>query len=377
MGKREVGSVDKDVAEASRVMVVDDSAVARGIIKKILDDVPGIEVVATAVNGEQALKIAGELHPDLVILDIEMPVMDGMATLPRLLELDPGLKVIIASGLAQRVAKLSLEALSKGAADFVVKPSGGLGGADAFRDELVSKVRVHSREKRTPSAVPTAIKAREAKPAKPEPVSKPQAKLRATKGQITRPDIVAIGSSTGGPQALAEVIKYIGTRIVQPIIVTQHMPAHFTAMLAEQLGRIGGREAREAEDGDIVQDKRIYIAPGGKHLLVESRAAGGAILRLSDAPPENSCRPAVDPMLRSLARVFEDRVLAVILTGMGVDGMKGCESIVDGGGIVIAQDMATSVVWGMPGAVANAGLAHSILPIGEIGPAIERLAKGK
>lgn len=374
MGKGAVGNVGEGVADARRVVVVDDSAVARGIIKRILDEVPGIEVVATAINGEQALKIVQQTHPDLVILDIEMPVMDGMATLPRLLEIDPGLKVIIASGLAERAAKLSLDALSKGAADFVVKPSGGLGGAAVFRDELVAKVRVHGRERRAPGAAGTAS-APEARSEKQAPAEK--AKLRPAKGRIVRPDIIAIGSSTGGPQALAEVIRYIGTRTVQPIMITQHMPSNFTAMLAEQLGRIGGRVAGEAIDGEVVEEKRIYVAPGGKHLLVEGRAAGGALLRLSEEPPENSCRPAVDPMLRSLSRVFGNRILVAILTGMGIDGMKGCESIVDGGGVVLAQDMATSVVWGMPGAVASAGLAHAILPIGEIGPAIERIAKGE
>ena len=376
MGAGGQRSVREDVADMSRVMVVDDSAVARGVIKRILDEVPGIEVVATAVNGEQALKVAQQTRPDLVILDIEMPVMDGMATLPRLLTLDPDLKIIIASGLAERAAKLSLDALSKGAADFVVKPSSGLGGADVFRDELVTKVRVHGGNRRQARKAP-APPAPAFKETKQEASSASQAKTRAEKRQIVRPDIIAIGSSTGGPQALAEVIRYIGPRIAQPILITQHMPSNFTAMLAEQLGRIGGRVAAEAVDGETVEEKKIYVAPGGQHLLVEGRAAGGALLRLSDGPPENSCRPAVDPMLRSLSRVFGDRVLVVILTGMGVDGMKGCESIVDGGGVVLAQDMATSVVWGMPGAVANAGLAHSVLPIGEIGPAIERIAKGE
>lgn len=374
MGKGVVENVGDGVADASRVVIVDDSAVARGIIKRILDEVPGIEVVAAATNGEQALKIVRQTHPDLVVLDIEMPVMDGMATLPHLLEVDPGLKVIIASGLAERAAKLSLDALSKGAADFVVKPSGGLGGAAAFRDELVAKVRVHGRERRQPRSAGTPA-ASETKSEKP--VAAAQAKTRPAKGRIVSPDIIAIGSSTGGPQALAEVVRHIGTRTVQPIVITQHMPSNFTAMLAEQLGRIGGRVASEAVDGEIVEEKRIYVAPGGKHLLVEGRAAGGALLRLSEEPPENSCRPAVDPMLRSLSRVFGDRVLVAILTGMGVDGMKGCESIVDGGGVVLAQDMETSVVWGMPGAVASAGLAHAILPIGEMGPAIERIAKGE
>lgn len=374
MGKGAVLARQENIKKACRVLVVDDSAVARGIIKKILDGEPGIEVVATAVNGQQALKIAERTEPDLVILDIEMPVMDGMAALPRLLEKHPSLKVIIASGLAERAAKLSLEALRSGAADFVVKPSSGLGGAAAFRDELVSKVRVHSRgapePARSSSPSPKALIEKQSGAASEASVR------RAPKGRVMRPDVVAIGSSTGGPQALTEVLRYVGQRIAQPILITQHMPPHFTALLAEQLGKISGRSAAEARDGDVVEEGKIYLAPGGLHMLVETRASGGALLRLSDAPPENSCRPAVDPMLRSIARVYGDRVLAVILTGMGVDGMKGCESIVDAGGTVLAQDMETSVVWGMPGAVASAGLAHSILPIGKVGPAIERIAGG-
>lgn len=359
------------IAPACRVLIVDDSAVARGIIKKILEEEPGIEVVATAPNGEQAIKVAEKVKPNLIILDIEMPVMDGMAALPRLLELDDELKVIIASGLADRAARFSLEALRIGASDFVIKPSGGLGGAAAFRDDLVSKVRVHSRGAQTgvrspATPAPTHLPGR---PATDHPVRKDG------KRAVGRPDVIAIGSSTGGPQALTEVLRCIGPRVSQPILITQHMPPKFTALLADQLAKASDRPTMEARDGDVVEAGRTYLAPGGFHMLVEARAAGGALLRLTEDPPENSCRPAVDPMLRSIVRVYGNRVLVVILTGMGVDGMKGCESVVDAGGTVFAQDMETSVVWGMPGAVASAGLAHSILPIGKVGPAIVRVAE--
>ena len=372
MGKGGILVKQENIRRVCHVLVVDDSAVARGIIKKILEEEPGIEVVATAVNGEQAIKVAEKTKPDLVVLDIEMPVLGGMEALPRLLELSHGPKVIIASGLAERAAKLSLEALRIGASDFVVKPSSGLGGAAAFRDDLVSKVRVHSRAGQIAARSRPAVL--QARPSKREASKEPAGRER--KHAAVRPDIIAIGSSTGGPQALTEVLHHIGPRVSQPILITQHMPPHFTTLLAEKLGKVSGRPTKEACDGDVVEEGKTYLAPGGRHMLVEAKAAGGALIRLTDDPAENSCRPAVDPMLRSIARVYGDRVLAVILTGMGVDGMKGCENIVDAGGTVFAQDMETSVVWGMPGAVANAGLAHSILPIGKVGPAIERVAGG-
>ena len=372
MGKGGVLARQESIRRACRVLVVDDSAVARGIIKKILEEEAGIEVVATAINGEQAIRVAEKTRPDLVILDIEMPVLGGMEALPKLLELGHGPKVIIASGLAERAAKLSLEALKIGASDFVVKPSSGLGGAAAFRDDLVSKVRVHSRGGR--SVMRSRPSLSQSRPAqKDEPRSATPREKRHTS---LRPEIIAIGSSTGGPQALTEVLRFIGPRVTQPILITQHMPPNFTALLADQLGKVSGRPTKEACDGDVIEEGKTYLAPGGRHMIVEAKAAGGALLRLTDDPPENSCRPAVDPMLRSIARVYGDRVLVTILTGMGVDGMKGCESIVDAGGTVFAQDMETSVVWGMPGAVASAGLAHSILPIGKVGPAIARVAGG-
>src|SRR5690606_12560725 len=256
-----------------------------------------------------------------------------------------------ASAASHRDADIAMKAMAIGAVDFVQKPSAGLGGSESFTAELVAKVRHHAACK---AADAPGIQ-KKARPVPAELVPAPRAR-RSTKKHAIRPDIIAIGSSTGGPQALAEVLKNLSPSVRQPILITQHMPASFTALLAEHMARYSGRPASEARDGDILESGHLYIAPGGKHLVVEPRAAGGLIIRLDDGPPENSCKPAVDPMLRSLSRLCKERLLAVILTGMGCDGLKGCEDVAREGGQVLAQDRETSVVWGMPGAVAQADL---------------------
>lgn len=357
-----------------RVMVVDDSAVARGIVTRTLEQEPGIKVVASAPNGILALKAMKSHEVDVVVLDIEMPELDGMAALPKLLAVDPDVKIIMASAASHRDADIAMKAMAIGAVDFVQKPTAGLGGAESFRNELIAKVKLHAARRASEGA---GAGTRELPAPKATKSSAPQRTARSRGGKIERPDIIAIGSSTGGPQALAEVLKNLAPSVHQPILVTQHMPASFTALLAEHMSRYSGRPANEACDGDVLKPDHIYIAPGGKHLVIEPRAAGGAIIRLDDGPPESSCKPAVDPMLRSLARIYKNRLLTVILTGMGCDGLKGCEEVVSEGGHVLAQDQDSSVVWGMPGAVAQAGLCSEILPLTEIGPAIVRIARGE
>lgn len=375
---------ENESGDVCRVMVVDDSAIARGIVTRTLSEAPGISVVASVPNGLMALKALGNHDIDVVVLDIEMPELDGLAALPRMLELRPQLKVIMVSAASQKDAEISLKTMAMGAADYVEKPKAGLGGADAFYEELVSKVRQHAG-----AVVPTASVRRAAKTARPSqtrparapaPAPVPAAtspKASRRKETFPQPEIIAIGSSTGGPQALAEVLKNLSPSLTQPILITQHMPATFTALLAQHMTRYSGRIASEAQDGERIEAGRIYIAPGGKHLVVEQAAAGGYLIRLDDGPPENSCKPAVDPMLRSLARIFGDRLLTIILTGMGCDGLKGCEAVVHAGGRVLAQDRETSVVWGMPGAVAQAGLCREVLPLHQIGTAITRIAGGE
>lgn len=357
-----------DAPTVCNVLIVDDSAVARGIITHTLDKVREINVVASAPNGVVALKAMLKHRIDVVVLDIEMPEMDGMETLPRLLAIDPDLKVIMASSISRRNADISLRALSLGACDYVPKPSTGLGNAEEFRRELVEKVLAHGRHrKRGGRPVAESVKLPESK----APIILLRPKLETNE----KPEVIAIGSSTGGPRALVQVLKDLDPAVTQPIVITQHMPATFTSLLAEHMTKYSGRPACEGRDGERLEPGHIYIAPGGKHMLLEAGANGGTYIRLNDGPPENFCKPAVDPMLRSLVRIYKHKLLIIILTGMGVDGLKGCEEAAREGGIVIAQDQATSVVWGMPGAVAHAGICREILPLNEINTLITSLVK--
>lgn len=332
-------------------MVVDDSAIVRGLIVQRLDAEPDIAVVARAAHGESALAELDRTPVDVIVLDIEMPVMDGLTALPLILRKRPEVRVVMASTLTRRNARISLEALQAGAHDYVPKPeTGGLVGAEAFGRELVAKVRALA--PRGPASGPT--------PPLRAPLTRPG-------GVFSRPRVVAIGGSTGAPPALMKLAEALRDGPAQPILLTQHMPPTFTALLAEQLGRSGARPAAEAQDGEPVLAGRIYVAPGGAHLIVTLRE-GQPTIRLSQAPPEHFCRPAVDPMLRSAADVYGAGLLAVILTGMGSDGAEGCRAVAEKGGRFIVQDEASSVVWGMPGAAARTGLAEAVLPLDRIGP---------
>ncbi|HMA15578.1 MAG: protein-glutamate methylesterase/protein-glutamine glutaminase [Bacteroidota bacterium] len=366
-----VGGAEGNVGDPYRVMVVDDSAVIRGLLTRALEMDPVIKVVASVGNGEAALKALERHEVDVIILDIEMPVMDGLTALPKLLAAKPGVQVIMASTLTRKNAEVSLRALQAGAADYIPKPSSTseLTGADAFRRELLEKVKV------------LAKAARPARPATPRPASgvpvmapaiRPPRAIVLRKPSAALPRIIAIGSSTGGPQALLEVLRDLAPIVKLPIVITQHMPATFTTLLAEHIERATGVRCAEGRDGEPVTAGRIYLAPGNFHMTLEATGAG-SVIRLNQNPPENFCRPSVDPMLRSLAPIYGAAVLTVILTGMGSDGQKGAAGIVAAGGTVIAQDEATSVVWGMPGAVATSGLCAAVLPLKEIGPSVRKL----
>lgn len=347
---------------ATRVMIVDDSAVIRGLMTRWLEADPAITVAGTAHNGLSALKTLATVQPDVVILDIEMPEMDGMTALPKIIAAMPGVKIIMASTLTRRNAEISLRALEAGAADYIPKPeSTRLGGSDDFRQLLLEKVKALGatarQEKKGRAPLPRGGRTQR------DPAAVPP--LAATPSKVT-PRILAVGSSTGGPQALLHFLKAFKPAPTLPVVITQHMPPTFTAILAEHLTRATGISCKEAADGDALEAGRVYIAPGDYHMLVEAKGTQYR-LRLNQDPPENFCRPAVDPMFRSLARHFGPAVLAVVLTGMGSDGMLGGRDIVAAGGTVMAQDEASSVVWGMPGAVAQAGLASAILPLNELG----------
>jgi two-component system chemotaxis response regulator CheB len=372
-----------------RVMLVDDSAVIRGLFTRSIEADREIEVVASVSDGQMAVNALKRHKIDVAVLDIEMPVMDGLTALPLLLQIDPTLQIIMASTLTRKNAEVSMRALRDGAKDYVTKPSttSELTSAENFKQELIAKIKALAGSRRSPrsvqraetvanpvaSSVSSSYSARSVTaPAPSTPVASDPARPLALKS-VSRemPEIIAIGSSTGGPQALFAVLGGLRPEIRQPILITQHMPATFTTILAEHLARVTNRPCQEGRTGDIVQPGHIYIAPGDFHMVVEPAPAGKTI-KLLTTPPENYCRPSVDPMLRSLARIYGARMLVIILTGMGKDGMLGSSSVVEGGGTVIAQDEATSVVWGMPGAVANAGLCAAVLPLPEIAGFVNR-----
>jgi two-component system chemotaxis response regulator CheB len=355
---------------------VDDSHVIRGLLSRSLGNDSSIQVVGTASNGKAAIDEVARTDIDVVVLDIEMPVMDGMTALPQLLAARPGIQVIMASTLTLKGASISMKALSRGAVDYVPKPTstGEINSAEDFKRELIAKVKSWGAVARRRRG--TAARARaEAAPAARRESARPLT-LREVP-MLFRPDCIAIGSSTGGPQALFKVFQMLGKVTNLPVFVTQHMPATFTTILAEHLAQASGMPAAEAKDGEPVVPGRIYVAPGDFHMTVQVEA-GRKLMRLDKNPPENFCRPAVDPMLRSLAKAYNGKVLTVILTGMGQDGLKGGRDLSAAGGVIAAQDEATSVVWGMPGSVASAGLCCAVLPLSDIGPylrkAISRMA---
>jgi two-component system chemotaxis response regulator CheB len=359
------------------VLLVDDSAVIRGLITRTLEGDKEIAVVGSVGNGSLAVGAVQRHRPEVVVLDIEMPVMDGLTALPKLIEADPTLQIIMASTLTVKNADVSLRAMTAGARDYIAKPTSAsaLTGADAFKRELIEKIKTLGAARRRLKGVPEPDGVAPARAAvKPAlPLSRPPIILRRAVVPAPVPEVIAIGSSTGGPQALFKVLGALSKDVKQPIVITQHMPATFTTILAEHIRRTCDRPCAEAVDGEPLQRGHVYVAPGDFHLLVEMSGTG-PVLRRSKNPPENFCRPAVDPMLRSLTQAFGARVLAVILTGMGQDGLKGCQTLTNAGGTVIAQDEASSVVWGMPGAVAMAGVCAAVLPIDEIASAIQRHA---
>jgi two-component system chemotaxis response regulator CheB len=356
-------------------MIVDDSAVIRGILARTLESEADIVVAVTASNGEQAVRLLGQTPVDVIVLDIEMPVLDGLGALPRLLAIDRNIKIVMASTLTQRNAEISLKALDLGAADYIPKPTATreISAGDDFKRELVMKVRSLGAAYRRAAGLPAWDAASAPVPAAVAAVKTQAFALRPFR---VRPiEALAIGSSTGGPQALIKFFKAL-TSFAGPVLVTQHMPPTFTAILADNIARSTGRSCAEAKDGEPIVAGRVYVAPGNFHMGVV-RDGGTVRVRLNQEPPENYCRPSVDPMLRGMAQVWGASLLTAILTGMGHDGLKGSRVVAEAGGIVIAQDEASSVVWGMPGAVANDGLCSIVKPIEELVAFVEKLGQGR
>jgi len=351
-----------------RVMIVDDAEVVRGLFARWIAAEPDFEVVASLRTGRDAVRELENADPDVVVLDVEMPELDGISALPKLLALRPGLVVIMASTLTRRNAEISLRALSLGAADYIPKPSAGRSDEPAgnFRRELIEKIRqLGPRGRRLRHATPLPVAARQQRAIMLRPMP------------LMPPRVLLIGSSTGGPQALQTVLTTIGTSFSNvPVLITQHMPPTFTAILAEHLARAMQVPVSEAEDGEPIVGGTVYLAPGGKHMSVANR--GGTIVTVLDnGPPVNFCKPAVDPLFASAAEVWGAKALALVLTGMGHDGLAGARVLVQAGGHVLAQDEATSVVWGMPGQVAQAGLCSAVLPLDQIAPRLKRLFAGE
>jgi len=424
------------VIKKTRVLVVDDSLVIRRAIINLLTEDSEIEVVGQAVNGQVALAKIAELRPDVITLDVEMPVMDGLETLRHLKKSGSHLPVIMCSTLTERGAMATLDALSLGASCYVTKPhtSGSVEESiDALRRDLLPKVKALGSHFRTAHSSRSQTHAKPANPANPanerpqtppaaaarppasdntsrpsappKPTASPKTaearkhpeaapvktgiKPEAKTGAISRPiptsayvppprtgppgrvDVVVIGVSTGGPNALATVLPALPKDLPVPILIVQHMPPVFTKLVAERLNNQCALSVREATEGELISAGKILIAPGDFHLTLEHKADKNYV-RLTQTPPENFCRPAVDVLFRSTEAIYGSGMLGVVLTGMGSDGMLGCETIRKAGGQVIVQDAETSVVWGMPGSVADRGLAEAVLPIQQIAAEIVR-----
>jgi len=349
-----------------RILVVDDSVVVRRMLSDSLSADPQLEVVGSAANGNIALARIPQLNPDIVVLDVEMPELDGLETLKRIRQTHLFLPVIMFSTLTQRGAAATLDALSLGANDYVTKPAnvGGVQQAlEHIRAELIPKIKVFGR-KGTRSDFATA---RRLAPTATSG-SKSMAAPRRPSGSV---EIVAIGVSTGGPNALNELVPTFPADFSVPLLIVQHMPPVFTKLLADRLHSKSQIQVEEGAPDQAVEAGRAFIAPGNFHMIVQ-KVDQTVRIKTNQEPPENSCRPAVDVLFRSVAQTYGACALGVVMTGMGQDGLRGCEEIRKAGGQVFVQDEATSVVWGMPGYVANAGLADQILPLNELGSEIVR-----
>jgi two-component system, chemotaxis family, protein-glutamate methylesterase/glutaminase len=368
-----------------RVMVVDDAIVVRGFLVRWIEAEAGMQVVASLRDGREAVEQIERADPDVVILDVDMPDMDGITALPLLLQKRRDLIVIMASGLTRRNAEISLRALSLGAADYIPKPRSTreIASSASFRRELIEKIRALGGRRKRWSEVgrvqrPRSEEQSSGLSSRTAPALLPAegAPIKLRPMPALPPRVLLIGASTGGPQALGAIVSCIGAVIDQaPVLITQHMPPTFTTILAEMLLRAAGRPVHEATEGETLRAGAIYIAPGGHHLRVVRRA-GVPVAVLDDGPQINFCRPAVDPMFSSAAETWGGANLALVLTGMGSDGTRGAADIVAAGGSVIAQDEETSVVWGMPGSVAKAGLCSAVLPLAAVADTLTDLFCG-
>ena len=348
----------------TRVLVVDDSVVVRRMLSELIATDPALEVVGTAANGRIALAKIPQVNPDIVTLDLEMPEMDGLETLQAIRKQYPQLPVLMVSRHTQRGAAATMEALALGILDYVPMPDHAVGRVAALETltkQLLPRLKLVARQRPTSDA----------------PLVKRNSFSEQNLAPRPRVEIVAIGTSTGGPRALTQLLPLFAATCPVPIVIVQHMPPIFTSHLAERLNSLSALRVREGIAGSILEPGHAWLAPGDYHMSL-TRTSASIKIKLDQAAEENSCRPAVDVLFRSVAEIYGAGVLAVVLTGMGKDGLRGCESIRQAGGQVLAQDEASSVVWGMPGFVAKGGLAQAVLPLDQIGPEIvQRVGRGR
>lgn len=343
--------------EQIKVLIVDDSRLFRSALEEALRGQADIAVVGSVFSGPKALEFIRQNPPDVVTLDVEMPGMDGVETLEQIQQFNPAIGVVMVSTFTRRGAEITVTALQAGAFDFVAKPSGPSPQENlaTLREEVLAKIRACARLRTRPANRPSA-----------KPATTPASAI-ARASSTSR--IIAIGASTGGPRALATLLPELCALISLPILIVQHMPRGFTQSLADSLARETKKTVIEASDGTPIASDTVYIAPGGQHLVVRGSGAS-AKTGLSDQPPENGCRPSADVLFRSAASAFGSAVTAIILTGMGRDGTAGLGAIKRAGGVVFAQDEASSVVWGMPGSAVEAGVTHEVLPLAQLARAV-------
>jgi two-component system chemotaxis response regulator CheB len=362
-----------------RVMLVDDSAVVRGLFDRALSADPNIEMVGSAGSAEIAITLLKKTPVDVILLDVEMPGMSGIEVLPELLKISPTSRVIMSSSLTKQNAEVSIKAMELGASDVIAKPSTrDTGEVGDFYRSLISKIKALAPHKGGIAPRPAEVKpaASDAPTKVPSgyldnPIHVPTKPLRQPNSLVDM-QALAIASSTGGPQALLSIFReFKGKALRVPIFITQHMPPNFTTILADHISKASGMECHEAVGDEAVKPGVIYIAPGDYHMTAVKKGAG-VILKLDQDPPENFCRPSADPMLRSLAKIYREKLLVTVLTGIGTDGARGAGEVIAAGGGVIAQDEATSVVYGMPKAVADAKMTSAVMPLNAIAGFLQR-----
>lgn len=360
----------------TRVLIVDDTIFYRKILKDTLSSIPGVEVVGTANNGRVALSRIKALKPDLLTLDVEMPEMNGLEVLQEIQKQGYDLECLMVSSLTQKGSEITVQALSLGALDFVAKPDAESMEENAARLKraLEPKLRAFRRRRELKNLLRGKSGPSESTLSKQDvqDLSAVIAKSKKTESRTEKSRAVAVGVSTGGPNALQKVVPQLQTTLNVPVFIVQHMPKTFTASLAQVLNRSSPLEVKEAQNGEVVRPNVVYIAPGGQQMKVASAAQGQIIIRVTDDPPENNCKPAVDYLFRSVAREYGSQATAVIMTGMGLDGKLGVKVMKSAGAFSIAQNAATCVVYGMPKAVVDAGLADIVAPLEKIAQEIHK-----